>query len=582
MSRHAQWCDAHRRPFGAALACGLVHAIFLGLAFPPFGFWGCAFVAAAPVMFVALRTDRPWRSGLAVALGSAPMWAVHHAWTWEVAAAGMPGLVAYLSIWSGLFVPVAHAALRIVPSEGRWAALAVAWAGMEHLRGSVVGEGYPWFMLGHPVIDFAPLAAWGSVVGAMGVGFIIALGNGALACAAGAGGGKARFRPVGLGMVTMGLAIIIGVMGLSAPRMSSERTLRVGVVQTNMPQSNKQFATMGERFEAFSEWMGLTHELAQVRPMLDLIVWPETMFPGLALDEPALAQERDAGLSYRLDLPNRREEMPSTTYADVLLRAQGDWGIPMLVGAIGRRDFQVHARPEGGFDFGGDVFNSVVAIQGGEASARYDKVALTPFGEVMPYISAWPWLEKQLLNFGARGMSFDLSAGTGLEPLEIVRPDRTIAVATPVCFESTVSWACRGLAYERGERRADLIVNVTNDGWFGDWDGVRRHHLLHSRWRAVELGVPLVRSANTGISCGIDAQGQVIAAAAMRAQSTLELEIGLPEGSGTIYGRFGDVLGRVSAALTVVLGLAGAIAARRARAAQDGRGQDATGATVVA
>ena len=516
-------------------------------------------------MIVTLRTQRPWRSGVGLAIASAPMWAVHHAWTWEVSAAGMPGLVAYLAVWSGLFVPVAHAALRVVPRETRWIALAIVWAGLEHLRGTVVGHGYPWFMLGHPMIDFAPLAAWGSILGAMGVGFIIALGNSALACAI-IEPGKLRARALALGMVTLGTAIIIGAMGLATPTMTSERTLRIGVLQTNMPQSNKQQASIGERFTDFQHWMGQSHELAQARPLLDLIVWPETMFPGLALDEPSLTTEREANLTYRLDdLPNGRTQMPSTLFADVLLGAQDDWGVPMLVGALGRADFRITPNQVGSYDFGGEVFNSVMALQRGEVTARYDKVALTPFGEVMPYISAWPWLEKRLLDLGANGMSFDLSAGTSAEPLNVVRTDRTVRVATPVCFESTVPWVCRGMVYEQGKRRADLVVNVTNDGWFGTFDGGRQHHLLHARWRAIELGVPVVRAANTGISCAIDPRGHVIEAAAARQEAALNIEIGLPEGSGTIYGRIGNVLGPVSAMLTIVLGLVGAVAHRRGR-----------------
>jgi apolipoprotein N-acyltransferase len=206
-------------------------------------------------------------------------------------------------------------------------------------------------------------------------------------------------------------------------------------------------------------------------------------------------------------------------------------------------------------------------LEGGRGVARYDKMCLTPFGEVMPYISDWPWLEQKLLNFGAQGMRFELSEGSGFQPLEVRRPSGAVVVATPICFESTVSGAVRAMVYDRGKRRAHVIVNVTNDGWFGGWAGVREHHLLHSRWRAIELGVPVVRAANTGISCVIDARGNVQPdhPQAWR-EAGYASEIVLAEHDGTIYGRVGNVAGPVSAAAMVVLAVAGAIQGRRGKA----------------
>ncbi len=105
----------------------------------------------------------------------------------------------------------------------------------------------------------------------------------------------------------------------------------------------------------------------------------------------------------------------------------------------------------------------------------------------MPYIRAWPWLQDQLLGLGANGMKFDLAAGTHLTVLNVpvASLGRSIRVVTPVCFEITVASHVRSLVFdENGQRRADLIASITNDGWFSDTDIARQQHLSRPlRWR---------------------------------------------------------------------------------------------------
>src|SRR5262249_19106398 len=128
---------------------------------------------------------------------------------------------------------------------------------------------------------------------------------------------------------------------------------------------------------------------------------------------------------------------------------------------------------------------------------------------------------------GAGGMSFDLAAGEHLTvfSLELTgtrvpgKPDpacKYLTFVTPICFEATKSELCRRLVYEHGARRAALLINVSNDGWFGStqgwrllFTGGRQQHLQAARWRCVELGVPMIRAVNTGISAWIDRTGKV-------------------------------------------------------------------------
>ena len=107
-------------------------------------------------------------------------------------------------------------------------------------------------------------------------------------------------------------------------------------------------------------------------------------------------------------------------------------------------------------------------------------------------------------------MEFILSAGDQTIVLDIPTRDGVIRMGTPICFEATVSGVCRELVFDENGRRADILVNLTNDGWFMDWDPSRRTHMLIARWRCIELGTPMIRSANTGVSCVIDQNGGVV------------------------------------------------------------------------
>jgi apolipoprotein N-acyltransferase len=179
---------------------------------------------------------------------------------------------------------------------------------------------------------------------------------------------------------------------------------------------------------------------------------------------------------------------------------------------------------------------------------RYDKVRLTPFGETMPYIASIPGLQQKLLDFGARGMRFDLSEGTRQTVFTFNTAGGSVRVVTPICFEVTVAPYVRGMVFEKGVRRADILVNVTNDGWFGGFSPAREQHLQIARWRSLELATPMIRAANTGISCSISADGKVHQLGPQNGV-TPSLSQGLliagvePGTKVTIYARLGEFTG---------------------------------------
>jgi apolipoprotein N-acyltransferase len=242
----------------------------------------------------------------------------------------------------------------------------------------------------------------------------------------------------------------------------------------------------------------------------------------------------------------------------------------MLIGADGVDGLDLDVLEGGAVEATEDArYNSTYLVQDGNVMpSRYDKLHLTPFGEVMPYISRWKTLESLFLQvgIGAAGMQFNLDAGSRAVTHTLETESGPVRLATPICFEGIMPGVCRRLAYAAGQRRADLFVQVTNEGWFGDFDPGREQHLQIVRWRAVELGISIVRAANTGISAAIDPSGRVTQRGVERGDTKVEgvLRASVPlAGSSTLYGRLGDVVGWISLGLGALIMLAGVVRARR-------------------
>ncbi|HZW11137.1 MAG TPA: apolipoprotein N-acyltransferase [Phycisphaerales bacterium] len=589
-----------------ALAASLCTSVLTLLAFPPFGLWPLIFAAPVPLLWAAERAgDRRLGPAAGAALGAAPLWAWESQWIFAVSAPGVVLMIIYLSLFTGLFVWWASWTSRRL-GAGVWLLGPLLWLALDMLRGAVLWHGYPWLLAAHPLIDSPWLARAASVVGVYGVSL--------LTVAAGSAAGvvllkRGRARTWGI----VSLAAIAAVWGtLSMPRATgSGRELRVAVVQTNVPQSLKGAWSPPERVRDLDRMLELTIEACAGETRPELVVWPETMFPGAALDPASLAEEREAKLVWYTDTnaawpglrrlywrgPEGTDEpipvtrpfaqgsrlaIPTTVAADTVLVWQSRLNVPMLIGADGIDGLQIEVMEGGTVESSEDArYNSTYLVQSGRVMAdRYDKMHLTPFGEVMPYISRWRALESLFLRIGvgAAGMQFNLDAGSRPVTHTLLAEGGPVRIATPICFEGIMPGVCRRLAYDSGERRADLFVQVTNEGWFGAFDPAREQHLQIVRWRALELGVSIVRAANTGISAAIDPSGRIIRRGVEDGDANTEgvLRAAVPlAGAPTPYGRMGDIVG------WSCLGLAGlvtlAAGARGGRASRARPGADNTG-----
>jgi apolipoprotein N-acyltransferase len=177
-------------------------------------------------------------------------------------------------------------------------------------------------------------------------------------------------------------------------------------------------------------------------------------------------------------------------------------------------------------------------------------------------------------------MRFDLTAGARVQRFATTiqyddsGASRTLTMATPICFESSVAGACRRLVHHpvEGVGPADLLLTMTNDGWFGDDPGGRERHFQIGRFRCIENRVPMLHSANTGVSGAIDSTGRVVAYGPTYpantsakdswggAVATLALD-----GRWTLFSIVGDSFGWLCSGLTILLTAIGILRMRTRR-----------------
>ena len=372
---------------------------------------------------------------------------------------------------------------------GWWLGFAAMWMFAEWTRLWLLG-GFPWLYLGYAHVD-TPLAGWVPVGGAFAASLAVAY-SAAAACAAWSASASGR---------VWALASVALVWGAGAAlrevdwvRFVDAPPVRASLVQGNIPLEIKWLRAWRSRN------LGVYREQTERSWDSDLIVWPEGAMP--------LYHVPGRGLIGWADAEARRR------------------GVAVLAGTPVRR--------VGGRHGDGRFFNSIVAV--GAGAGEYDKRRLVPFGEYVP-LDAWL---RGLIGFFDLPMS-NFSSGSD-EPT-LLRAGE-LRLSPSICYE--VAYAAQ-LA-ERAEQ-ADLLVNVSDDSWFGDSIGPQQHFEI-ARVRALETQRPMLRVANSGITAAIAPNGEVIARLPRKTRQTLNASLRRVTGT-TPFVRYGS---------TWVWALAGALA----------------------
>lgn len=494
-------------------------------AFPPWGLWACILLAPVPLALAARGAARARVLLLMSLLAGMGTWMVLHAWVLGVTVPGYWGLCVYGGLWVALQALCLRALIRGRLRLPCSIALPTVLVGLDWLRGFVVFDGYPWYLWGQPLIDFPFLAGLAALGGVSVPAFIALAFSGLLADGLlrrrGSPGAPATFAPGGL-ILLCGVVLSLLEAG---PRPTPERTRSVLMVQTDLPTSNKiRWSAEAQRRDVRG-FMNLSAEgvrgARDAGRRVDLVVWPETMLPSVGFEHG--------------DLFTRSIES-----------LVGELGVPFLIGTGSYPDLR--PGPDGRMTWDREYNSAYLVTPAGPPYQRVDKVFLTPFGETMPYISNWPWLEERLLAFGAAGMAFELDAGERIERPVLPPPApglEPVAFAVPICFEDTMAEVVRDMVWQDGARAAGLLVNISNDGWFGDHDSGRAMHTLCARWRAIENDLWLVRVSNTGESVLVDPDGRVVdrLPGGTRTSGTRLVEVGVSESGPTAFARLGETFG---------------------------------------
>lgn len=471
------------------LSVAVVAGALTVLTLPPFSWLIFAPVAFSALLLILRRasTCRAFLVGWAFGLGQfgfgiswiAESFYVDAARFGALAIPAVAGLSAGLAIFPGIAAVLFAVIAQRRPVDGLVAALLLAtcWVAAEWLRGHVL-TGFPWNLSGYALVDYAALrqpAAW---IGSYGLGFLVVL-TGAMPGIAFAAAPRSRAPILAIFALT-----VAGICGVGTVRLGAEIAPAGGnlrIVQGNVPQTEKWAA--GSREKTLEKYLHLSTQPGS----FDLLLWPETAFPGF-LDEDAAARTQIAAI-----LPQ---------------------GTVLLTGAPDRVETDAVSR----------YFNTVLAFDNNaNVLTGYAKHHLVPFGEYVPF-KGWLPIERLTESLG------DFIPGPG--PRTLALPGAPL-LAVAICYEIIFPGHVVDDLF-----RPDWIFNATNDAWFGTSIGPEQH-LASARMRAVEEGLPVIRAANTGISAVIDANGGVIAR--LDTGKTGVIDTTLPGARvPTPYARFGD------------------------------------------
>lgn len=407
--------------------------------------------------------------------------------------------VVFVAFWSLFPAASGYLAARLCRPGRRLRILPAVWLLTDYVRGAVVLHGFPWLLPAYSQID-APLAGYIPLAGVYGVDLLLAASAAVMTAAVRR---QAYWRPAAAAVMLIWLAG--GLLKEARWTRGAGAAVSVALIQGNIAQDKKWLPEY--KFATLTLYKALTAAHPQAR----LIVWPETAVPAY-FDEVAE--------SFLYPLGRFAEARGS----DLII------SVPMRDG------------------LGAERYNAVITL--GQALHVYKKRHLLPFGEYLP----WQPLSGRLLNLLKLRLG-DFTPGEDRQPL--MRAGG-FPFAASICYED----AFGGEAIEKLPDAA-FLVNVTNDGWFGDTLEPYQH-LQIARMRALETGRYLLRAANTGVTAIIDPRGRIAARAPLFETAVLTGRIE-PMAGMTPYARLGDWPAPVlagawlAAALPLARGLSGRV-----------------------
>lgn len=478
-------------PVGLGFGLTLLMGAATSLAFAPYSIWPIAIISLALLVVMATKqTSRKrafcfgwvWGFGL---FGLGLSWVHVSIDTFG----GVPPIVsvillsllsAYLALFPGLFALLIQRSWVTAPRYQYLIAVPVLWLCIEWLRGWLF-TGFPWLWLGYSQID-SPLASYAPVNGVELLNAIVALAAGSLAyfwCHR----KWAALLPF--------IGIFVGALALEqvewvSPKPHSET--RIALIQGNIAQETKWHPS--QRYPTLETYTLLSEKHSDA----DIIIWPEAAIPAF------------------------EHELPQ--FFSMIDRFGKDHQSAIITGVLNRLDTTT-------------FFNSILVLgENGRGEYRYDinahyhKHHLLPFGEFVPFEE---WLRPIAPIFNLPNSAF--SRGEYIQD-NIYANQRHLVAA--LCYEIIFGQQLR----DNFTPQTDFILTLSNDAWFGDSVGPLQHMEI-ARMRSLELGRPLIRSTNTGVTAVTDAKGKIIKQIPQFEVGVLDINITTAEGL-TPYARIGS------------------------------------------
>lgn len=381
-------------------------------------------------------------------------------WFSFIGAVGIVLLLLYLSLYFGLF-GLAYSLFSRQKSFHKLFLLPSAWVVLEFIRAHLF-TGFDWASLGHTQYTNLPMIQIADITGVFGVSFMVMMVNVLIKELLTSKTSQAQKAELPLMWVTSVLVVTVllyGMFRLTPPtdQDRADSNYSIAVIQANIPQGIKWEK---EAWDGIMEtYVSITKQALQHNP--DLIIWPETAYPGYLWEDKELFVQLQA-----------------------FVRSSKT---PLLLGSVLKEE--------------SNYYNSAILLSAnGDIDQIYRKAHLVPFGEYLPLRSVLPFLSS-LVAIGDFTAGDQWTIFTPASAKSSGQSDRSFSVL--ICFEDTVARLSRQFV----KQGARLLVNITNDAWFGD-SKAPFMHLQSAVFRTVENRRSLVRAANTGVSCFIDQWGQ--------------------------------------------------------------------------
>ncbi len=511
---------------GPVLLYGIATAGLLALAMPGLvGWWPLLFVALVPLLLAGL-TATPGRSAL-VGFGCGLLYHVvllywilivlgrYGGLPWWLSLPALFLLAAYMACFSAAF----SCLLSLVAGRYRhrersvatlvWAA-PVLWVGLDYLR-SILLSGFPWMDLGYGLAGQPRLIQAADLGGHHLLTFSLVLCNSLVVALFNRQRRDIRCDPgPERRLLLLACVFLVGIGSYSVVRyremagsLAGGPQTRIAVVQGNIDQATKWSAATKEATVA--QYLRLSQGVLQDKGA-QLVVWPETALP--------FYPQRDALMDKVFDF---------TTASNTWLLT----GAPIYT-----------LTPQTGASDQVRLYNGAVLLgPSGEIDGQYGKQHLVPFGEYVPLRRFLPFLAPLVVDIG------DFSVGAVKGPL-VLGP---MKLGMLICYESIFP----EIARETVVRGANLLVNLTNDAWYGR-SSAPYQSMAMAVLRAVENKRTLIRAANTGISGFIDPLGRITAQTALFTEAALAAEVAMRDQT-TVFSRYGYRFGQACSVLIPLL-----------------------------